>query len=69
MQVKVTAASESDLAGAKQLLSPLKALFPRLKLLWGDSRAPCRGLWNSCEKQERSRELTSRTMAYLALKD
>jgi putative transposase len=37
MQVKVTAASDSDLAGAKQLLSPLKDLFPRLKLLWGDS--------------------------------
>jgi len=37
MQVKVTAASESDLAGAKQLLWPLKDLFPRLKLLWGDS--------------------------------
>jgi putative transposase len=37
MQVKVTAASDSDLTGAKQLLEPLKDLFPRLKLLWGDS--------------------------------
>ena len=37
MEVKVTAASTSDLAGAKQLLEPLKELFPRLKLLWGDS--------------------------------
>ncbi len=37
MDVKVTAASDSDLAGAKKLLEPLKDLFPRLKLLWGDS--------------------------------
>ena len=37
MHVKVTAASVSDLAGAKQLLAPLKGLFPRLKLFWGDS--------------------------------
>ena len=37
MDVLVTAASESDLAGAKKLLEPLKDLFPRLKLLWGDS--------------------------------
>src|SRR6185312_5043378 len=37
MQVKVTAASASDLAGAKQLLAPLKERFPRLKLFWGDS--------------------------------
>ncbi len=37
LSVKVTAASDSDLAGAKQLLAPLKGLFPRLKLFWGDS--------------------------------
>jgi len=37
MEVKVTAASDSDLAGAKKLLEPLKEVFPRLKLLWGDS--------------------------------
>lgn len=37
MEVKVTSASESDLAGAKKLLGPLKDLFPCLKLLWGDS--------------------------------
>jgi putative transposase len=35
--VKVTAASDSDLAGAKKVLSPLKDLFPRLSHLWGDS--------------------------------
>ena len=37
MEVKVTAASTSDLAGGKRLLGPLKALFPRMSLLWGDS--------------------------------
>lgn len=37
MEVKVTAAGASDLAGGKMLLSPLKDLFPRMKLLWGDS--------------------------------
>jgi len=37
MEVKVTAASASDLKGAKMLLEPLKALFPRMSLLWGDS--------------------------------
>jgi len=37
LQVKVTAASDSDLAGGKKLLGPLKELFPRLELLWGDS--------------------------------
>lgn len=37
MEVKVTAASASDLAGGKQLLEPLKAIFPRMSLLWGDS--------------------------------
>jgi putative transposase len=37
MEVKVTAASASDLKGAKRLLEPLKAIFPRVSLLWGDS--------------------------------
>lgn len=37
MEVKVTAASESDLAGGKSLLEPLLARFPRMELLWGDS--------------------------------
>jgi putative transposase len=37
LAVKVTAASGSDLQGAKSMLEPLKALFPRLKLIWGDS--------------------------------
>jgi len=33
----VLAASGSDLAGAKTLLTPVKDEFPKLKLLWGDS--------------------------------
>jgi putative transposase len=37
MEVKVTAASDSDLAGGKKLLEWLKERFPRLKRLWGDS--------------------------------
>src|SRR3989442_1370808 len=37
LTVKVTAASGSDLQGAKRLLEPVKERFPRLKLLWGDS--------------------------------
>jgi putative transposase len=37
LDVKVTAASDSDLAGAKKVLSPLKDLFPKLSQLWGDS--------------------------------
>jgi putative transposase len=37
MDVKVTAASASDLAGAKKLLEPLVNLFPRMQLVWGDS--------------------------------
>jgi putative transposase len=37
MGVKVTAASDSDLAGGKKLLEPMKERFPRMKLIWGDS--------------------------------
>jgi len=37
MEVKVTAASASDLKGGKALLEPLKNVFPRMALLWGDS--------------------------------
>lgn len=37
MEVKVTGADDSDLAGGKQLLQPLLGRFPRLKLIWGDS--------------------------------
>jgi putative transposase len=37
LAVKVNAASGSDLQGARRMLKPLKQLFPRLKLLWGDS--------------------------------
>src|SRR5260221_4116188 len=37
LEVKVTAASNSDKQGAQGLLEPVKDLFSRLKLLWGDS--------------------------------
>jgi putative transposase len=37
MEAKVTAASASDLQGSKKMLEPLKHLFPRMSLLWGDS--------------------------------
>src|SRR5579859_7792168 len=37
LAVQVTAASGSDLQGARSLLEPLKSLLPRLKLVWGDS--------------------------------
>jgi putative transposase len=37
LAVKVTAASASDLAGAKMMLEPLVNLFPRMKVVWGDS--------------------------------
>jgi putative transposase len=38
MEVKVTRADDSDLAGGKKMLEPLHGRFPRLKLIWGDSR-------------------------------
>jgi putative transposase len=37
MEVKVTAASDSDLAGGKKLLKLLQDRFPRMQLVWGDS--------------------------------
>jgi putative transposase len=37
LAVKVNAASNSDLQGAKTMLEPVKELFPRLKRVWGDS--------------------------------
>jgi len=37
MEVKVTAASASDLGGGKKLVELLKERFPRMQLLWGDS--------------------------------
>jgi putative transposase len=37
MEVKVTAASASDLSAGKKLLSLLRGRFPRLSLIWGDS--------------------------------
>lgn len=36
MEVKVTAASDSDLEGSKKMFSRIKQLFPKPKLLWGD---------------------------------
>jgi putative transposase len=38
MEIKVTGAQASDLAGGIKLLELLLGRFPRLKLLWGDSR-------------------------------
>jgi transposase len=37
LAVKVTGAEKSDHQGGRALLTPLKKLFPRLKLVWGDS--------------------------------
>src|SRR5262249_16313891 len=37
LAVKVTGAEKSDPQGGRALLTPLKQLFPRLKLIWGDS--------------------------------
>src|ERR1700681_4416613 len=37
LAVKVTGAHCSDQQGAKILLEPVKELFPKIKLLWGDS--------------------------------
>jgi transposase len=37
LAVKVTGAHQSDQQGAKTLLEPVKELFPKIKLLWGDS--------------------------------
>jgi putative transposase len=37
MDILVTGADVSDLQGSKKLLEPLKNLFPRMSLVWGDS--------------------------------
>jgi len=37
LAVKVTGAEKSDHQGGRILLSPLKRMLPRLKLVWGDS--------------------------------
>ncbi len=37
LAVKVLAANGSEELGAKTLLTPLKEVFPKIKLLWGDS--------------------------------
>lgn len=38
MGIKVTGADLSDQEGGHLLLAPLKERFPRMKLVWGDSR-------------------------------
>ena len=38
MEIKVTGAGDSDLAGGIKLLELLLGRFPKLQLLWGDSR-------------------------------
>src|SRR6266581_1435340 len=37
LEVKVTGAENSDQQGGRALLAPGKELFPRMKLVWGDS--------------------------------
>ena len=37
LAIKVTGAQRSDQEGGRALLSPLKELLPRIKLVWGDS--------------------------------
>jgi transposase len=37
LAIKVLSAEGSDQQGGRVLLAPLKELFPRLKLIWGDS--------------------------------
>jgi putative transposase len=37
LAVQVTGAQHSDQHGAKRLLEPVKGLFPKIKLLWGDT--------------------------------
>ena len=41
LQVLVHEADIQDEQGAKLLLAPLKGVFPRLKLIWADSRSKC----------------------------
>jgi len=43
MQVLVHEADIQDYDGGKVLLAPLKGVFPRLKLIWADSRYKCVG--------------------------
>jgi putative transposase len=38
LAIKVTGAQRSDQEGGRMVLLPLKEQFPRMKLLWGDSR-------------------------------
>ena len=37
LAVKVLGAEGSDQQGGRALLAPVKEMFPRMKLLWGDS--------------------------------
>ena len=38
LAIKVTGAERSDQEGGRSLLLPLKEQFPRMRLLWGESR-------------------------------
>jgi putative transposase len=38
LAIKVTSAQRSDQEGGRMLLLPLKEMFPRMELLWGDSQ-------------------------------
>ena len=43
LQVLVHEANIQDYDGGKLLLAPLKGVFPRLELIWADSRYQCLG--------------------------
>lgn len=43
LQVLVHEADLQDEQGGKVLLAPVKGVFPRLKLIWADSRYKCSG--------------------------
>lgn len=43
LQVLVHEANIQDYDGGKLLLAPLKGVFPRLELIWADSRYKCLG--------------------------
>jgi putative transposase len=43
LQVLVHEANIQDEQGGKLLLAPLKGVFPRLQLIWADSRYKCSG--------------------------
>jgi putative transposase len=44
LAVLVNEADSQDYDGGKRLLAPLSGVFPRLSLIWADSRYKCNGL-------------------------